>query len=406
MLLKNLSSRLAVAIAFAAPNIAALGGGRFSALRSKYAGMLSPELHSANEQSASVVSHNLSVPINHFSNDSKYEPDLDGTFNLRYWFDSTYYKDGGPVIVILAGELDATVRLPRFGNGIAKILAEATGGISVLLEHRYYGASFPVQDVSARDLRFLTTEQALADVAYFAQHVQFPGLQAKLTSRDAPYILYGGSYAGGMSALARKIYPDVFWGAISSSGVTAAIDSYWQYFDTLRTIIPEECSATVQTLTKIVDSMLFDGDRSRAHAIKSLFNLETLLDDEFAEVISAPLSYFALGHWDSEQDFAAFSFYCAAITSNEALFASTLQLRADAQRILSLAGVEEKAGIYTSRMLNYIGYMKDFVRQECKGEDVRKCMSLRLREEKPEEQRSAERMWNYQTCSQYVQAIH
>lgn len=406
MLFKNLSSSLAAAIAFVAPSIAALGGWRFSASHIRDGRIVSPELNTANELRASIVSHNLSVPINHFSNDSKYDPDLDGTFNLRYWFDSTYYKEGGPVIVILAGELDATVRLPRFGNGIAKILAEATGGISVLLEHRYYGASFPFRDVSVRGLRFLTTEQALADVAYFAQHVQFPGLQAKLTSRDTPYILYGGSYAGGMSALARKIYPDVFWGAISSSGVTAAIDSYWQYFDTLRTIIPEECSAAVQTLTKVVDAMLFDSDRSRAHAIKSLFGLETLLDDEFAEVISAPLSYFALGHWDNEQDFAAFSFYCAAITSNEALFTSTLQLRASARRILSQAGLEDKAGIYTSRMLNYVGYIHDFVRQECKGENVRKCMSLRLREDRPEEQRSSDRMWNYQTCTQYVQVIH
>lgn len=62
-------------------------------------------------------------------------------------------------------------------------------------------------------MRFLTTDQALADQAYFANHVVFKGLeQYNLTAPNTAYIAYGGSYAGAFVAFLRKLYPDVFWG--------------------------------------------------------------------------------------------------------------------------------------------------------------------------------------------------
>lgn len=88
-------------------------------------------------------------------------------------------------------------RLPYLQKGILGQLAQATNGIGVVLEHRYYGTSFPTPDLSTENLRFLTTDQALADTAYFAEHVVFEGLEdCELTAPNVPYIAYGGSYAG------------------------------------------------------------------------------------------------------------------------------------------------------------------------------------------------------------------
>jgi len=92
-------------------------------------------------------------------------------------------------------------------------MAEVTHGIGVVLEHRYYGSSIPTEDLSTENLRFLTTDQALADEAYFAKNVVFHGLDDKnLTAPNVAYIGYGGSYAGAFNAFLRKLYPDVFWG--------------------------------------------------------------------------------------------------------------------------------------------------------------------------------------------------
>lgn len=65
------------------------------------------------------------------------------------------------------------------------------------MEHRYYGKSLPTKDLSTESLRFLSTEQALADSAYLAKNVVFEGFEDKnLTAPGTPYIAYGGSYAG------------------------------------------------------------------------------------------------------------------------------------------------------------------------------------------------------------------
>jgi hypothetical protein len=58
-------------------------------------------------------------------------------------------------------------------KGIVAQLTQATHGIGVILEHRYYGAFFPTPGISTEDLRFLTTEQALADQAFFSKNIKF-----------------------------------------------------------------------------------------------------------------------------------------------------------------------------------------------------------------------------------------
>lgn len=156
--------------------------------------------------------YNLSVPIDHFFNESQYEPHSNGYFQLRYWFDATYYKKGGPVILLEGGEDTGVDRLPYLQKGIIAELAQATHGVGVILEHRFYGTSMPTSDLSTESLRFLTTQQALADTAYFAQNVVFQGISDDLRAPNVPWIAYGGSYAGAFVAFLRTRYPDVFFG--------------------------------------------------------------------------------------------------------------------------------------------------------------------------------------------------
>ncbi len=175
----------------------------------------SPPLLSKRDVDPSTLypAYNISVPVDHFQNESMYEPHSSGTFELRYWFDATYYKAGGPVIMLESGEDTGVDRLPFLQKGILHQLAKVTNGIGVVLEHRYYGTSFPTPDLSTQNLRFLTTEQALADTAYFAQNVVFEGLKdKKLNAPNVPWIAYGGSYAGAFVAFLRTQYPDIFFG--------------------------------------------------------------------------------------------------------------------------------------------------------------------------------------------------
>ena len=77
------------------------------------------------------LTRNFTMPLDHFHNDSRYAPHSDATFQNHWWFDDTYYKPGGPVIVHTMGE-DGTGDLQWFQSGLLQQLANATNGMAVL----------------------------------------------------------------------------------------------------------------------------------------------------------------------------------------------------------------------------------------------------------------------------------
>ncbi|KAL4777977.1 serine carboxypeptidase S28-domain-containing protein [Aspergillus varians] len=275
-------------------------------------------------QALAYKEYNFSAPIDHFHNETRYEPHSDDSFNLRYWFDASHYRPGGPVFVIAAGETDGEDRFPFLSQGIVTKLAKTYNGLGVILEHRYYGASYPVKDLTTESLRFLSTEQSLADYAYFASNVVFPGLEDQdLTAPATPWIAYGGSYAGAQVAFLRKVYPEVFWGAVSSSGVTAAVIDYWNYFEPIRNYGPADCIETIQTITDIIDRILIDHpDNHTLHSqLQAAYGLSPPLNNtDFVSLLSDPLGAFQSRNWDPAVGSYDFRHYCDNITSPVPLY--------------------------------------------------------------------------------------
>lgn len=322
--------------------------------------------------------YTLQVPVDHFHNDSLYEPHTNETFPLRYWFDASNYKEGGPVIVLQGGETSGADRLPYLQKGIVAILTQATGGLGVILEHRYYGTSFPTANLSIESLRFLTTDQALADQAYFAKNVQFKGLEhLNLTAPNTPYIAYGGSYAGAFVAFLRKLYPDVYWGAISSSGVTEAIYDYWAYYEAARLYAPGDCATTTQKLTNVVDNILIGKNGTEYVArLKNAFGLgDVTRDDDFAGALSGGITGLQNTNWDPAVNSTAFGTYCNILSNNSVVYSSTESLRSEVAELLGVGGYADEVNTLTNRMLNYIGYINDTVVSRCskRGETQDEC---------------------------------
>ncbi|KAL1967017.1 hypothetical protein VTN77DRAFT_3541 [Rasamsonia byssochlamydoides] len=352
--------------------------------------------------------HTISIPIDHFHNESKYEPHTNGTFELRYWFDASHYKKGGPVIVLEGGETDATERLPYLQKGILAQLAQATNGIGVVLEHRYYGESFPTPDLSTENLRFLTTQQALADVAYFAQHIVFEGLEDQnLTAPNVPYIAYGGSYAGAFVAFLRVVYPDLFFGAISSSGVTEAIYDYWEYYEPIRQFGPPDCIRTTQTLTHLLDNLLQSSrnDSSLIAEYKSLFGLQNLTyNDDFANLLSTPLGDWQNRNWDPAVNDPTFFEYCGNITSNSTLYNTTVGETSQVKKLIAAGGYGQQVSQLTNRLLNYIGWFNETLIWPCLsgGQTADECFTTHNATFYEQDDISQQwRSWPYQFCTEY-----
>ena len=120
----------------------------------------SSNVHGGNRESTGQVAfsvkpsefepHWFEQPLDHFSKNSE-------TWSQRYWINTRHYKprEGAPVIVIDGGETSGEDRLPFLDTGIADILANATGGIGVILEHRY--ASYRVSKLNDSENRLIDT---------------------------------------------------------------------------------------------------------------------------------------------------------------------------------------------------------------------------------------------------------
>lgn len=367
-----------------------------------------PARLSPRAQEALYPAHTLSVPIDHFHNDSRYAPHTDEDFNLRYWFDASHYQKGGPMIVIAAGETDATDRFPFLSQGIVTQLAKAYHGVGVILEHRYYGSSFPFENLDTENIRFLSTDQALADYAYFAEHVKFPGLEhVDLSPKSTPWIAYGGSYAGAFVAFLRKLYPQVYWGAVSSSGVTEAIIDYWQYYEPIRKFAPSDCIHATQVFIDVVDRVLIDhADNKTLNAqLKTAFGASaSLSDSNFASSLSVGLDDFQSRNWDPAVGSLGFRQYCDNITSTDLLYPETKKVEEPIKQIIDVAGYDAENETFVTQILNHVGFLDKLIFSiseedlESDSESVSNASNSSRANPLP---KSSGTSWSYQVCTEW-----
>ncbi|KAI9063967.1 peptidase S28 [Trametes sanguinea] len=215
-----------------------------------------------------------------------------GTFRQRYWHTYEFYEPGGPIILMTPGEVDASGYTAYLTNStINGRIAQELNGATVVLEHRFFGNSNPYQDLSVKSLGVLTVQQAVDDLAYFAQNVKLPMPGGdQLAPGKAPWILVGGSYGGALVSYAMSNKPDVFYAGYASSAVVQAIVDFWGYFEPIRQSMPANCSADIEAVIAHVDSVLASNDNGQINTLKSTFGLQGLShNDDFAAALQQNL---------------------------------------------------------------------------------------------------------------------
>ena len=143
------------------------------------------------------------------------------TWRQRYWLNASLVRGADfPVFFYIEGEGAGSPFSVVSGEHVE--LAAEYGALLVALEHRYYGASIPTPDLSTPNMRFLSSHQALADIAAFYENALRPAFN--LTVRNK-LVTFGGSYPGALSAWARLRLPHIVHAAVStSSPVQASFD--------------------------------------------------------------------------------------------------------------------------------------------------------------------------------------
>ena len=83
----------------------------------------------------------------------------------------------------------------------------------------------------------------------------------------------------------RVLYPDLVFGAISSSGVVHATVDDWRYFDIIRQFAPAACMARVAEAIEDIDAFL-EVNATRGQ-IKDVFGLSGIsYDPDFASLLT------------------------------------------------------------------------------------------------------------------------
>lgn len=329
-------------------------------------GRLAPSPISSRE-SEIYPAHSIDMAIDHFPNSDKYLPHTNATFKQHYYFDSSYYKPGGPVFLYVGGETSGRSRLSNLETGIIQILMNATGGLGVIIENRYYGLSTPFDTTTTDTLTYLTNEQTIADFAYFAQHATFPGVAANLTAPGTPWIMYGGSLAGAQTAFTVKTYPDIIYGGIASSGVIIAAVEYPQWYDPIQKFGPSDCVQSINDIVDKFDGLVSAGNTEAVEELKAIFGLEALTDNrDFAKTIAYPVGGpfdYPTSTWQelswTDQD-TQFWDFCSSVTDIDAPDNVTA---VDAQM------AKYTGGEAWENLGNYASYIKEVILPTCPSGD-------------------------------------
>ncbi|KIW82846.1 hypothetical protein Z517_02089 [Fonsecaea pedrosoi CBS 271.37] len=341
--------------------------------------------------------------IDHFQTSPRYAPNTNATFKQRYYFDDTYYKPGGPVFLYISGETSGPSRFSNLQTGIIQILMNATGGLGVILENRYYGQSYPFPNSTTDNLRFLTTEQTIADNAYFAQHATFPNVTGgnNLTAPGHPWILYGGSLAGAQTAFSLVQYQGLLWGGIAASGVVHAVLGYPEWYNPIQENGPPDCISRINNIIDKIDFLIEQNNTEAIQQLKDIFGLGSLSDlRDFAMTIAFPLggpmnyptNTWQELNWYPAYDSPDFFQFCNNITDMDAP--------------ANIASVDMQLANYTNGSAwtglgAYANYVKEVIVSTCDSPDLidtTECFSTQNETFYADPTNSASRSYLYSTC--------
>ncbi|XP_066146398.1 putative serine protease F56F10.1 isoform X1 [Euwallacea fornicatus] len=194
------------------------------------------------------------------------------TWQQRYYVNDEFCDQDkkNVAFLMIGGEGEATD--VWMSNGAWVEYGKQFKAILFQLEHRFYGKSHPTEDLSIDNLKYLTSEQALADLAIFVNAMN----KKYNLSSNVKWIAFGGSYPGSLAAWARLKYPHLIHGSVSSSGPLLAIPDFQDYFqvvaDDLKNV-DELCYTAVKEGFAQIDLLLQSKD-----LIKNLTPLFHLCD--------------------------------------------------------------------------------------------------------------------------------
>ncbi|XP_065349861.1 putative serine protease K12H4.7 [Cloeon dipterum] len=197
-----------------------------------------------------------------------FDPTSDKLWKQRYFVNDEFHEKGGPVFLMIGGEGKADAIWMEQGMWVE--YAKQFKALCFQVEHRFYGKSHPTENSSVKNLVYLSSEQALADLSYFIRQMN----KKYSLPRGTQWVTFGGSYPGSLSAWMRLKYPHLVHAAVSASGPLLAVADFSEYMRVVRDSLAthsDECVSAVAEANKQFEILL--RHRIGQQRIDKLFNL-------------------------------------------------------------------------------------------------------------------------------------
>ncbi|RLN93553.1 hypothetical protein BBJ28_00001724 [Nothophytophthora sp. Chile5] len=207
------------------------------------------------------------------------------SWKQRYLVNEEFWGGRGfPVFLYIGGEGPLGPRAIS-NRTFIHAMAEKHRALLLALEHRFYGKSYPTPDMSLSNLRYLSSEQALADLAHFHAFVT-----EKYGLATEKWVAFGGSYPGNLAAWLKLKFPALFAGTVASSAPVHAKTDFFEYMevvgDGLRYFGGGECyhqvEQAINALAKLLDSGR-EGREKVTELFKPCYPMTNTFDDSVFE---------------------------------------------------------------------------------------------------------------------------
>jgi len=182
-----------------------------------------------------------------------------------------HYKEGGPAFIDIGGESRA---FPKFKIGLWYNLSMEHNAAMFTLEHRYYGESHPTQDMSTRNMTYLSSRQALQDLAMFMANMT----ERYNLTRPRPWVSFGCSYAGSLSAWLKLKFPHMMSGAVSKSSPLLAKADHFEFFEVVKDALKDHSNACLQGIEEAIYQIRTLIETNKVWELKYLFKTCRHLD--------------------------------------------------------------------------------------------------------------------------------
>uniref|UniRef100_A0A8C7YKA8 Thymus-specific serine protease n=1 Tax=Oryzias sinensis TaxID=183150 RepID=A0A8C7YKA8_9TELE len=261
-------------------------------------------------------------------------------------------------------------------------MAQQHGALLLAVEHRFYGDSINPDGLKTESLADLSSQQALADLATFHGYIC---RSFNLSSRN-PWISFGGSYSGALSAWFRGKFPSLVYAAVASSAPVKAKLDFSEYNHvvglSLKSVAvggSEKCWARVQQAFAAVEAELLTGNLSQVAGDFNCCQIPKNLDDQIELMQNLADLFMGTVQYNEEGVLLSIKELCDLMTN--------------------VSGEDKDMDAY-SRLIKLTQVYRSSTEDKCL--DVSHEETIKhLMDTSVHSSRRAERQWTYQTCTEF-----